>query len=75
MIAEYLIENVTLTELTRFLNKQEQFKKQTGNEFTTNDVNQYIKLGHIPYYMGGNKIDVSDVKIKGMRIYNLRKNG
>lgn len=73
MIVEYLTENQTLTKMTDFLNKEEQFKKQSNQPFTTNDVFTYIRLGHLPYYMGGNKIEESDVKASGVKLYNLRK--
>lgn len=72
MIVEYLAENQTLTKLTDYLNKSE-FKKNSGQKFTTNDVRQYIYLSHLPHYMGGNKIDESDVKVSGTKLYNLRK--
>lgn len=73
MIVEFLVERVTLTALTKWLNENDNFSKQTNNEFTTNDVNQYIRLGHLPYYMGGNQIEESDIKVEGMKLYNLRK--
>jgi hypothetical protein len=73
MIIEYLYENVNLTGLTRKLNESDDFGKQSGKPFTTNDVNQYIQLGHLPHYMGGNKIDESDIRAKGIKLYNLRK--
>lgn len=70
---EYLVENLTLTKLTRFLNEKEEFKKQSKKPFTTNDLTQYIRLEHLPLYMGGNKIEESSVKIDGVKLYNLRK--
>lgn len=73
MIVEYLAENLTLTKLTEYLNGHERFEKQSKKRFTTNDVNQYVRLGHIPFYMGGNVIDESDIKINGIKLYNLRK--
>jgi len=73
MIANYLVENVNLTGLTKFLNEVKKFKKNSNKPFTTNDVSQYILLGHIPYYLGGNKIDSSDLNIKDVKLYNLRK--
>lgn len=73
MIVEYLIENQTLTKMTEFLNKSEEFKKQSGKEFSVNDIFTYCRLGHLPYYMGGNKIEESDVKVSGIKLYNLRK--
>ena len=73
MMVEYLATNLTLTKLTDYLNSDENFKKQSGKSFTTNDLNNYIKLGHIPHYMGGNKIDESDMKVSGIKLYSLRK--
>ena len=73
MIAEYLTKNQTLTKLTEYLNDSEDFKKQSGKEFTTNDLSQYIRLGHLPFYMGANKIEESDIRINGIKLYNLRK--
>lgn len=73
MMVEYLATNLTLTKLTDYLNESEQFKKQSGKLFTTNDTNNYLKLTHLPYYMGGNKIDESDVKVSGIKLYSLRK--
>lgn len=73
MIVEYLVENQTLTALTDFLNKNEQFKKQSGKEFSINDLFTYCRLKHLPYYMGGNKIEESDIKVGGVKLYNIRK--
>lgn len=73
MEINYLVQNLTLTQLTKWLNDSKEFKKQSKTDFTTNDVSQYIKLGHLPHYMGGNKIDESDTKIPGIKLYNLRK--
>ena len=72
MIVEYLVENLTLTKLTDYLNENG-FKKLSGKAFTTNDTRQYILLSHIPHYMGGNKIDEGDMKISGVNLYSLRK--
>ena len=73
MEVKYLVENINLTGLTEWLNENEDFEKQTGTKFNTNDVNQYLRLGHLPHYMGGNKIDESDLKTTGVKLYNLRK--
>lgn len=73
MMVEYLATNLTLTKLTDFLNESEEFNKQSGKPFTTNDTNNYLRLTHLPYYMGGNKIDESDVKVSGIKLYSLRK--
>lgn len=73
MRIEHHVKNITLTNLTKWLNDTEQFEKQTKTKFTTNDVNQYIQLGHLPYYMSGNVIEESEVKVEGIKLYNLRK--
>lgn len=70
MEIKVLKENLTLTEITRFLNESEDFKKETNKKFTTDDVYQYIKLGHLPYYMGGNKIEKSDI-LNNVKLYNI----
>ena len=71
MTTKYLKENLTLTELTRFLNENDQFEKQSGKPFTTNDVWQYIRLGHLPNYLGRNLISESDLKIQSVKLYNI----
>lgn len=46
---------ITATELRDFLNRY--FKvKQSGNPFTSQDVQQYIKVGHLPRYLGNYNI-------------------
>jgi hypothetical protein len=73
MEVKYLKENITLTELTKFLNESERFKKNSGKPFKTHDVSQYIKTGHLPVYMGGSIIDKSNVT-KSVKLYNLLEN-
>jgi hypothetical protein len=52
---DYLTKHETLTSLTKWLN--ENFKnKKTGVDFTIADVQQYIKRGSLPQYLGGHKI-------------------
>jgi hypothetical protein len=72
MKENHIVKNVTLTSLTKFLNESSLFGKHTKKPFTTNDVRQYILLGHIPYYMGGNVVEESDTKADGVKLYNLR---
>lgn len=72
MEIKFLIQNLTLTGLTKFLNKEKQFKKKSGGDFTTNDVWQYIRLGHLPHYMGGNKIELSNIN-SDIKLYNILK--
>lgn len=73
MEIRFLRENATLTTLTKFLNEDNRFQKESGTEFTTNDVWQYIRLGHLPEYMGGNLIERSKVK-SDIKLYNLLEN-
>lgn len=72
-MSKILRENLTLTQLTKFLNEESCFVKKNGINFTTNDVWQYIKLEHLPHYMGGNKISKSN-KIEGLKLYNIYEN-
>jgi len=74
MKVNILKENVTLTGLTRYLNESHRFIKQSRSNFNTNDVFQYIRLGHLPEYMGGNIIEISKVK-SDIKLYNLLENG
>ena len=41
-------------------------QKRTGKEFTFSDIQQYIKTGHFPHYLGGQSI----IKVEGYnRVY------
>jgi hypothetical protein len=70
MEIKYLKQNVGLTELTKFLNEEERFEKKSKKPFKTHDVSQYIKLGHLPDYMGRNIIEKSNVT-DSVKLYNL----
>ena len=69
---EYEVKDLTLTELTKFLNQNKNFKKLNGQDFTISDVQSYINRGHLPSYMGKNKIILVS-KIKGVKLYKLEK--
>lgn len=73
MNKKYLKQNLTLTTLTNFLNENEKFKKDSKKVFTTNNIFQYIRLGHLPYYMGGNAIERVE-GIESIKLYNLLDN-
>lgn len=61
---------LTLTGMTHWLN--ENFKKQSGNEFTTSDIQSYIRRGYLPKYLGNYSIH-RDKKFKDIKIYNIKK--
>lgn len=63
-------KQLTLTGITYWLN--ENFKKQSGNDFTTGDVQSYIRRGYLPKYLG-NYIIVRDKKLSSVKIYNVIK--
>lgn len=67
---KYLVQKKTLTGLTTWMN--DQFKKQTGKPFTTNDVQKYISRGRIPEYLGGNEVE-SDNSVIGVKLYKVHK--
>jgi len=69
MDKKYLIENVTLTRIVKFLNEKFKMKK-TGSKFTTNDVQKYIMRGYLPAYLGGNNIVESKLD-SGTKLYNI----
>jgi hypothetical protein len=71
MTKEYLIKRKTLTGLVSWMNSQ--FKKQTNTKFTTSDVQNYIKRGYIPEYLGKHLIE-RDSAIDDLKLYNIVKN-
>lgn len=74
MNKEFLAKGKTLTAMVRWLNSEENtgFEKANGTKFTLGDVQSYIRNGHMPEYMGGNKIE-RDNKIVEVKIYNILK--
>jgi len=73
MSKEYVLKEVTLTGLVRWLNANK--KKETGKPFTTGDVQQYAdKTGNIPEYLGGNVIEKNKKEEFKAQTYNLLKN-
>jgi hypothetical protein len=72
-VEEIMVANITLTGMVKWMN--DNFSKdgiQIKNEFfTSSDIQQYIRVGHIPFYMGGHKI----VKVEHdyAKLYNIIK--
>lgn len=64
-----LKSGITLTGLVKWLN--ENFEKKNNKPFTVSDVQQYIRLKHIPYYMGGHLIEKVDNEY--VKLYNIIK--
>lgn len=70
-MSNILKEGLTLTGICKFLNSSEQFKKKTDKLFTVSDVCQYVRLGHLPKYLGKNEIVRSNKEIEGVKLYNI----
>ena len=69
----YLVENVSLTTLVEWLNKEYVIKK-SGEPFTTSDVQGYINRGYLPRYLGGHTIKVDSSLVKGVNSYSIIPN-
>ena len=69
---DFFVKDLTLTELTKFLNADSRFRKLNGTEFSISDVQSYVNRGCLPSYMGKNKIVLVN-KIKGVKLYNILK--
>lgn len=67
---EFLTQKKSLTGLVKWMN--ENYKKQTSKPFTVSDVQQYIRRGFIPDYLGGNIINL-DTEIPDVKLYNIVK--
>lgn len=74
MRKEFIVKEKTLTGLVKWLNSEENvdFKKQNNSGFTTSDVQNYIKRGYLPEYMGGNIIEKANLSID-VKVYNIVK--
>lgn len=70
-MAKYLVQELTLTQLTNWLNERFK-KKKSGKPFTTNDVKAYTVRKHLPRYLGYNRIEKTK-KIKGVTLYNVKE--
>ena len=69
---EYIVKQKTLTSLVAWLNESEDFNKLPGTKFTTGDLQNYIKRGYLPEYMGTYEIE-RDEKIEDAKLYNIVK--
>lgn len=69
---KYLIRDVNAQGLLIWLN--ENFIKDNDKPFNRNDVTFYIKRGHIPEYLGGNKIVIIPKKHCTVKLYNVLAN-
>ena len=68
-----LVDNITLTGIVKWLNDNKDFVKETRDgsvsSFSTSDVQQYIRAGHLPRYMGN--FDVVKVDNEYAKLYNI----
>lgn len=71
MRKKYILEEVTMTRMVEFLNKNYK-QKRSLKPFNTTDAQGYIKRGALPSYMGGNRIELSK-KDTGTKLYNILK--
>lgn len=69
-MGKYLAEELTLTQLTYWLNDRFK-KKKSGKPFTVNDTKAYVTRKHLPRYLGFNRIEKTK-KIKGVVLYNVK---
>ena len=58
---EVILAELKLIPMVKYLNDNFP-KKKSRKKYTTNDVFQYARLGHIPYIQGGNKLERKTVK-------------
>lgn len=72
MSKEYVLKEVTLTGLVRWLNENKE--KESKKPFTASDVQQYVnKTCRIPEYMGHNEIEKNPKEEFKAQTYNLLK--
>lgn len=69
---KYLIRDVNAQGLLLWLN--ENFIKKNGKRFNRNDITFYIKRGHLPEYLGGNRITSVPKKHCTIKLYNVLQN-
>lgn len=53
---EVILAELKLIPMVKYLNDNFP-KKQSRKKYNTNDVFQYARLGHVPYYVGGNRLE------------------
>jgi hypothetical protein len=71
MNKEYLIKRKSLTGLVVWMNESG-FKKQSNTPFTVGDIQNYIRRGYIPEYLGKNLIE-REANIEDVKLYNIVK--
>ena len=67
---EYLIEDINLVSLQKWLNDYYKIKK-TGEPFSISDVQGYVVRGKLPSYLGGHVIQISTNRVKGTKSYSI----
>lgn len=67
----YVLKEVTLSRMCKFLNEKFKVKKSL-KPFNTTDVQGYIRRGFLPSYIGGNQI-VESSRDSGTKLYNILK--
>lgn len=72
MSKEIVLRKKTLTGITKWLNETFKLKK-SGKPFLLNDVQNYVKRGQLPTYLGGHEI-VADNSIEDVKLYKIIKN-
>lgn len=72
---DYLIlDKRTDMSLIRFIQwLNENFKKESGKEFTAQDAYGYIKRGNLPYHMGVYKITEIEIQEMGFKVIRVEK--
>lgn len=68
----YLLKEVNAQGLMHWMN--ENFRKESGQKFTRNDIQAYITRGHLPEYLGGNEIVLIPKKYCTIKMYNVLAN-
>ena len=59
----------TLTSLVQYAN--ENYKKKTGGDFNSQDIESYIRRGYFPQYTGGRMIIKNKGLVEGKVVYKL----
>jgi hypothetical protein len=56
-LSKPIVSGLTMTEMTKWLNSSEMFFKYSSKPFNMQDVENYCRLGHLPFYMGSYAIE------------------
>lgn len=68
---EVIVKQKTLTGIKVWMN--EEFKeKKSGKPFLLNDVQNYVKRGNLPKYLGNFTV-VEDNSVEGVKLYKIVK--